>query len=81
MPPRCENCGMSLTVRTAPLSRASMILLSRLSSAELMNRIWQLSASCGLEIRLAATLFPAIVSPASVASRAGPKGSWPRMQT
>ena len=81
MPPRWENCGMSLTVKTACLFRVLMVVLSGLSSAELRNRIWQLADSCGVEIRLAATLFPAIVSPASVASRAGPKGSWPRTQT
>src|ERR1700730_7610736 len=81
MPPCWENSGMSLTVRTACLFRALMIVLSWASSAELRKRIWQLPDSCGVEIRLAATLFPAIVSPASVVSRNGPKGSWPRIQT
>src|SRR5580693_1877663 len=81
MPPRWENCGMSLTVKTACLLRVLMVVLSRASSAELRKRIWQLPDSCGVEIRLAVTLFPAIVSPARVASRTGPNGSCPRTQT
>src|ERR1700726_58577 len=81
MPPRLTNCDISLTVKTAFLSRSTIILLSRLSSVRLRKRIWQSPDSSALEIRLATTVLPPIVSPASVASRLGPKGSCPRTQT
>ena len=50
-----------------------MILLSRLSSAELMKRIWQPTASCGVEIRLAAMLLPAYGFACKCGIECGPK--------
>src|SRR5258705_12836438 len=81
MPPRCENRGMSLTVRTADLSRTARTSLKRFSSDELIYETRQAAASCGFETRLAETALPAMVSPATTASRVGPKGSWPSTQT
>src|SRR5260370_9087640 len=61
IPPRWENCGMSLTVKTACLFRVLMVVLSRASSAELRKRICQLPDSFGVQIPLPPTPFPALV--------------------
>src|SRR5258708_6206031 len=71
MPPRCENRGMSLTVRTADLSRAARTSLNRFSSDELIYKTRQAAASCGFETRLAETALPAMVSPATTAMQIG----------
>jgi hypothetical protein len=55
------------------LVQASKILLSRPASAALRKRIWQLTDSCGIEIRLATKFLPPMVSPARVASSVAPK--------
>src|SRR6266568_4366607 len=80
MPPRRVKYGMSLTVRTLILSSTSRMSLSRASSDELMNKIWQPAPSWARGILFTRTFLPLMLSPAMVVWNVESKGSRPSTQ-